>query len=108
MPDCTADGTRLSEPGRRTAETTFNGGAITSDSGAVLLREADRQNQLTGLGARPLVDSRDPRHIHHSTPTLTHQRVFWIALAYALINTIRTMAPASPRLARYPARACLQ
>ena len=61
MPHCTADGLRLSGLGRRVVEATFDGGAITSDGGALLLREAERRTGVLEQLSRQLVDERDPR-----------------------------------------------
>lgn len=73
MPDCTADRLRLSGLGRRAVEATFDGGAITSDGGAVLLRELDRRTGLLDYVSRWLVDERDPRYVDHSLAVLRNQ-----------------------------------
>jgi Transposase DDE domain group 1 len=44
----------------------FDGGAVTSNGGAVLLREADRAIGLTAKVARAFRDGRDPDHVVHS------------------------------------------
>jgi hypothetical protein len=86
MPDCTADGLRLSGLGRRVVEATFDGGAITSDGGAVLLREAERHTGLLEQLSRGLVDGRDRRYVDHSLAALLRQRVFGVALGHCDLN----------------------
>ncbi len=42
MPKCTVDQIEFGRLGRRVVEANFEGGAISSDGGLLLLREADR------------------------------------------------------------------
>jgi len=77
---------RLSGLGRRVVEATFDGGAITSDGGAVLLREVDRRTGLLDAVSRSLVDARDPRYIDHSVLAMLRQRVFGVALGHCDLN----------------------
>jgi len=86
MPHCTGDQLSLSGLGRRFVEATFDGGAITSDGGAVLLREVDRRTGLLDDVSRGLVDERDPRYIDHSLSALLRQRVFGVALGHCDLN----------------------
>jgi len=91
MPDCTADGLRLSGLGRRVVEANFDGGAVTSDGGAVLLREVEqRTGLLDGLG-RSLVDERDARYVEHPLAVQLRQRVFGVALGYCDLNDHRAL-----------------
>jgi Transposase DDE domain group 1 len=64
----------------------FDGGAVTSNAGATLLREADRAIGLTGRVARCFRDERDPDLVVHRMETLVAQRVHAIALGYEDIN----------------------
>ena len=64
----------------------FDGGAVTSNGGAVLLREADRAIGLTAKVARAFRDGRDPDHVVHSIGTLTAQRVHGLALGHEDLN----------------------
>lgn len=86
MPDCTADELRLSALGRRAVEARFGGAAVTSDAGAVLLREADYRIGLLDRLAAGLTDPRDPRYVDHSLASLLRQRVFGVALGYCDLN----------------------
>ena len=60
----------------------FDGGAISSDAGAVLLRHTDRAIGLFDRVASCFDDRRDPRCTVHSVRTLVAQRITAIALGY--------------------------
>src|SRR6202050_2175662 len=64
----------------------FDGGALTSDAGGLLLDAADGTLDLVGRLTRCFRDARDPRLIEHSVATLVGQRVFGIALGYEDLN----------------------
>ena len=64
----------------------FDGGAITSDAGALLLGAADRAIGLIGRFAACFVDGRRVEYIEHRVATLVGQRVFGIALGYEDLN----------------------
>jgi hypothetical protein len=64
----------------------FDGGALTSDAGGLLLGAADRRLDLVRRIARCFRDARDPRLVEHSVATLIGQRVFAIALGYEDLN----------------------
>jgi hypothetical protein len=72
--------------GRRRVEACFDGGRITSDAGAVLLREADRRLGLSGRLAAGIEDPRNPVLITHHMQTMIAQRVCGIALGYEDLN----------------------
>jgi hypothetical protein len=60
----------------------FDGGAITSDGGALLLGAADKAIGLIERFAACFSDARAPELIEHSLETLVGQRVFGLALGY--------------------------
>jgi len=64
----------------------FDGGAITSDAGALLLAAADRAIGLMRRLAGCFHDVRRPEWIEHEVVTLLGQRVFGIALGYEDLN----------------------
>jgi hypothetical protein len=64
----------------------FDGGAITSDAGALLLGATDRAIRLVDRFAECFIDRRDPRYIEHRVATLVGQRVHGIALGYEDLN----------------------
>jgi hypothetical protein len=64
----------------------FDGGAITSDAGALLLGATDRAIRLVDRFAGCFDDRRDPRYVEHRVATLIGQRVHGIALGYEDLN----------------------
>jgi hypothetical protein len=71
--------------GRR-VEVAFDGGAVTSDAGALLLRETDRVIGLIDRVAACFRDGRDPVRVVHSLKTLIGQRIIGLALGYEDVN----------------------
>lgn len=76
----------FSSLGRRQVLADFLGGAITSDAGALLLREADRRLGLTAALAACIPDPRDPAKVEHSVLEMLRQRVYSIAMGYEDLN----------------------
>jgi hypothetical protein len=64
----------------------FDGGAITSDAGALLLGATDRVIRMTARFAACFHDARRQDLIEHEIVTLVGQRVFGIALGYEDLN----------------------
>jgi hypothetical protein len=64
----------------------FDGGAITTDAGALLLGQADRAIRLTERLASCLSDRRAIELVEHQVETLVMQRVVGIALGYEDLN----------------------
>ncbi len=60
----------------------FDGGRLTSDAGALLLRAADRAIGLTRRLATGFTDPHNPTCVEHAVETLLLQRVVGIALSY--------------------------
>ena len=60
----------------------FDGGSITSDAGALLLRETDRAIGMVSRFAACFHDERRQDLIEHKVETLVGQRLFGIALGY--------------------------
>ena len=60
----------------------FDGGAITSNAGALLLGATDRAINLVGRFAACFRDARMPERVEHEIATLVGQRVFGIALGH--------------------------
>jgi len=81
----------LSGLGRRAVEARFDGGAITSDGGALLLRETEQRIGLLKQVSRLLGDARDERRIDHSVAAMLHQRVFGVALGHCDLNDQDTL-----------------
>src|SRR5712691_12512903 len=64
----------------------FDGGAITSDAGALLLGATDRAIRMMDRFAGCFHDMRRQHLIEHEVVTLVAQRVFGIALGYEDLN----------------------
>ena len=71
--------------GRR-LEAAFDGGAMTSDAGAMLLGRADRRLGLLRRFAACFRDGRSANDVEHRLETLVGQRVLGIALGYEDLN----------------------
>ena len=71
---------------RRRVVADFDGGPITSDAGALLLRQVDQYLSLCGQIADCFTDHRDPKRIRHSLRSLIAQRIVGIALGYEDLN----------------------
>ena len=69
----------------------FDGGAITSDAGALLLGATDRAIGMVDRLASCFVDRRSQSHVEHSVATLVGQRIFAIALGYEDLNDHETL-----------------
>ena len=69
----------------------FDGGAITSDAGALLLGATDRALRMVDRLASCFVDRRCQAQVEHSVATLVGQRIFAIALGYEDLNDHETL-----------------
>jgi hypothetical protein len=64
----------------------FDGGAITSNGGGLLLGQVDRGLGLVRRFAACFTDRRDPRYVEHRVEALVGQRIFGLALGYEDLN----------------------
>jgi len=69
----------------------FDGGAITSNAGALLLGATDRVIRMVDRLASCFVDRRSQAQVEHSVATLVGQRIFAIALGYEDLNDHETL-----------------
>src|SRR5215203_7430864 len=72
--------------GSRQVLADFDGGDISSDGGALLLRETERLTGIIRQFAACFTDHRDPELIEHSVEELLAQRVYGLALGYEDLN----------------------
>lgn len=86
MTQCTPTCLPFATLNHRRLEADFAGGALTTDAGALLLREADKRLGLLDALDRCLLDPRDPDLITHPQRALLAQRVFGIACGYEDLN----------------------
>src|SRR6195256_2381563 len=84
--ECSADLFGFAPVEGREVVAAFDGGAITSDAGALVLGAADHAIKLTKRFAACFHDERRQHLIEHEVATLLGQRVFGIALGYEDLN----------------------
>ena len=77
--------------GGQTVRADFEGGALSSDFGALLLRGVDRQIGLTERFAAAIHDKRHPSYIDHPLRDLLAQRIYQIASGYADANDANSL-----------------
>jgi Transposase DDE domain group 1 len=80
--ECSADLFGFAPVEGRAVVAAFDGGAITSDAGALLLGAADRAIRLVERFAACFRDHRAAEWVEHTVSTLVGQRVFGLALGY--------------------------
>jgi hypothetical protein len=78
--DCSATSFGFGEVGGRSVVAAFDGGAITSDAGALLLGATDRAIRLVERFAGCFIDGRRQGSVEHALAGLIGQRVIGIAL----------------------------
>lgn len=83
---CTPEQRIFHSFGRREVVGRFDGGFLTSDGGALLLREADLRLDLTRRVAACFTDFRESWRVEHSVGELVAQRVHGLALGYEDLN----------------------
>lgn len=86
MTECTQSSFEFPALKRRRVQASFDGGAITSDAGALLLRQVDRELSLTEAVAGALNDPRRSASCEHDTLSLVRQRIYALALGYEDLN----------------------
>lgn len=84
--ECTSAQIEFQGLGRRRVEAAFDGGHLSSDGGALLLREVDARLGLTRRLAACFTDHRDRNLVEHSVLALVRQRVYGLALGYEDLN----------------------
>src|SRR5271166_5700472 len=84
--ECSQDSFDFASLGSRKVTAGFDGGAMTSNAGALLLRGADRILGLSRQAAACFIDGRRQDRVEHSVETLIAQRVHGLALGYEDLN----------------------
>jgi hypothetical protein len=80
--DCTSDKIAFQGCGSRSVTGRFDGGTITSDAGALLLRELDERFGIIEKLGECFDDYRDPNQTEHTVEQLLRQRIFGLVLGY--------------------------
>jgi hypothetical protein len=76
MTECTQSSFEFATHYQREVVARFDGGTMTSDGGALLLRETDRRLNLLDRFAECFLDGRNPKFVKHSLAEMVSQRVF--------------------------------
>lgn len=84
--DCKQQPLLFQELGSRSVVADFSGGTLSTDAGALLLRQVDINLGLTAELALCFHDQREPVWVDHSVEELLRQRIFGTALGYEDIN----------------------
>ena len=64
----------------------FDGGTISSDGGALLLRQTDKRLNLLPRLAECFLDGRNQKLVEHSVQAMVAQRIYGLALGYEDLN----------------------
>ena len=75
MTQCNESRFDFGDEGRREVVAEFNGGTISSDGGALLLRETDRRMNLLRRFSACFLDGRNPIFVQHRLDQMLAQRV---------------------------------
>lgn len=86
MPNCTAGLMSFGRLGRCHIEANFEGGALSSDGGLMLLRQVDRQLGLSKAVADALHDPRNQDRIVHEMRDLVAQRLYALCCGHEDLN----------------------
>ena len=86
MPNCTNERMLFGRHGRRQIEANFEGGALSSDGGLMLLRQVDRKIGLSKAVAAALHDPRNQDMIVHELRDLVAQRLYGLCCGYEDLN----------------------
>jgi hypothetical protein len=86
MTDCNQSGFGFEACGKREIVARFDGGTISSDGGALLLRQTDKRLNLLPRLAECFLDGRNQEQIEHSILEMLSQRIYGLALGYEDIN----------------------
>jgi hypothetical protein len=86
MTECSQSSFGFEASGRREIVARFDGGTISSDGGAFLLRQTDKRLDLLRRLAECFLDGRNPLLIEHTILEMLSQRVYGLALGYEDVN----------------------
>ena len=86
MTECILPGLEFPAVCKRRVDARFDGGHVSSNGGALLIRQTDRRLRVTRRAARLLEDARQQGKVDHSALSIIRQRVFGVALGYDDLN----------------------
>jgi hypothetical protein len=86
MTECTQSSFSFASDFSREVVARFDGGQITSDAGALLLRPVEQRTGILRQFAACFRDYRKPAFVEHTVSELVRQRVYGLALGYEDLN----------------------
>jgi hypothetical protein len=86
MTECNQETFAFTAHFSRRVEAGFTAGQVSSDGGALLLRETDRKINLFVRLAGCFTDGRDAERIEHTVEQMLSQRIYGLALGYEDLN----------------------
>jgi hypothetical protein len=86
MTECTQESFSFAAHFSRRVEAGFTAGQVSSDGGALLLREADGRINLLGRLGACFLDGRSPLLVRHQLSEMLSQRIYGLALGYEDLN----------------------
>jgi hypothetical protein len=86
MTECNQVSFKFAAHFSRRVEAEFTAGQVSSEGGALLLREVERQINLLGRLAGCFHDGRMPLLVKHQLPEMLAQRIYGLALGYEDLN----------------------
>jgi hypothetical protein len=84
--ECTQTSFGFEACGKREVVARFDGGTMSSDGGALLLREVDKRLNLLPRLAQCFLDGRKQERVEHSLAEMLAQRIYGLALGYEDVN----------------------
>jgi len=82
MTECNQESFTFTAHFSRRVQSEFTAGRVSSEGGALLLREADRRVNLVGRVAGCFIDGRAPLLVKHRLSEMLAQRIYGLALGY--------------------------
>src|ERR1039457_6158130 len=86
MTECNQSSFGFKACGKREIVARFDGGTISSDGGALLLRQTDQRLNLLPRLANCFLDGRNQEQVEHSIAEMLSQRIYGLALGYEDIH----------------------
>src|ERR1700758_3846772 len=86
MSECIQESFSFTGHFSRRVESDFAAGRISSDGGALLLREVDQRINLLGRLSGCFLDGRAPLLVKHNLSEMLSQRIYGLALGYEDLN----------------------
>ncbi len=86
MSECNQEGFGFVVHFSRRVEASFTAGQVSTDGGALLLRQADRKINLSDRVAACFTDRRSPLFVQHQLGEMLSQRIYGLALGYEDLN----------------------